>query len=128
MYNTPLSAAPGFKDNPVPFFYVHLLYLIGGVYLPLFAFDNALQWPDSGSYYTKVTVTAATGNGTAAAASETQFVMERQMWLMTSFVGWAVILLQNIIVLGLTKVCEMLADPFGTDIADMAIVEFIVNA
>ena len=37
-------------------------------------------------------------------------------------------MLQNLIVLGLTKVCEMLADPFGTDHADLAVKEFVVSA
>jgi hypothetical protein len=33
----------GFKEQPVPFFYVHLLFLISSIYLPLFAYSLATK-------------------------------------------------------------------------------------
>jgi hypothetical protein len=117
-----LGSLYDYKDQPVPFFYVHLLYLISAIYLPLFAYANALQWPEAeGTYfphnedYINATATPSVPRHSADLIG----------WLSTTLVGTIVIVLQNIIVIGLTKICEMLADPYGTDDADLAVKHFV---
>ena len=92
-----------FKDQPVPFFYVHLLYLISTIYLPLFAYENALEWPDTGSYmmgsYRSLDASGNNASSGANLVGPQVYVEEFQtgMWFATSAVGLAVIILQNMI-------------------------------
>ena len=41
------------------------------------------------------------------------------------WLGMVVVLLSNIIVIGLSKVCEWLADPYGDDITDLNVQQFV---
>jgi hypothetical protein len=118
-----LGSLYDYKDQPVPFFYVHLLYLISFVYLPLFAFDNALEFGHTSA------PCGQTGSGVIHSDAELNFdppcdEMVRQ-WLWASCTSTIVIVLQNIIVIGLTRICEMLADPYGNDVADLPVKHYV---
>merc|ERR1719456_369563 len=76
-----------FADQPVPFFYVHLVYFLSIFYLPLFAYAIACN-------------------------TEEGF-------------GWIAVLLNNMFVIGLRSIARILADPYGDDLEDLAVMDYV---
>eukprot|EP00586_Coscinodiscus_wailesii_P019834 CAMPEP_0172518962 /NCGR_PEP_ID=MMETSP1066-20121228/291131_1 /TAXON_ID=671091 /ORGANISM="Coscinodiscus wailesii, Strain CCMP2513" /LENGTH=248 /DNA_ID=CAMNT_0013301455 /DNA_START=510 /DNA_END=1256 /DNA_ORIENTATION=+ len=84
-----------FKDQPVPFFYVHFLCLLTALYLPLYSIDAAYK--------------LGLGNNAN--------------WSKDLFTG-TIVLFQAIFVIGLRVLGEKLSDPFGSDLVDLSVMHY----
>eukprot|EP00586_Coscinodiscus_wailesii_P014506 CAMPEP_0172520300 /NCGR_PEP_ID=MMETSP1066-20121228/291923_1 /TAXON_ID=671091 /ORGANISM="Coscinodiscus wailesii, Strain CCMP2513" /LENGTH=226 /DNA_ID=CAMNT_0013303035 /DNA_START=294 /DNA_END=974 /DNA_ORIENTATION=+ len=84
-----------YKDQPVPFFYVHFLCLLTTFYLPLYSINSAYDL------------------GTGSSSS----------WLKDVFTGM-IVLLQALFVIGLRVLGQKLSDPFGSDLEDLSVMHY----
>jgi predicted membrane chloride channel (bestrophin family) len=80
-------------DLPIPFFYMHFVCLLSGLYLPLFAISAG--------------VSAGTGVDTYWTAD---------------VVAGLVVLLQSIFVIGLRILSQKMGDPYGDDLVDLSVI------
>jgi hypothetical protein len=94
----------GMKSEPIPFFYIHLVTVISGLYLPLLAYGVGIQveLPDDGTNYA---VSLAVG-------------------FFTSFLAVLAVALATI---GLQAVGQQLADPYGDDVVDLSVLGFCAS-
>jgi len=83
-------------DLPIPFFYVHFICLLTVLYLPLFAVSAGLK--------------AGTGDEMSWAAD---------------VVAGLVVVFQAIFVLGLRLLGQQMNDPFGEDLLDLNVIQFV---
>lgn len=109
-----LAALYSFMALPVPFFYVHLVYLTSAIYLPLFAYVVANKPIVDNEELCKIPEGQSEYPGGFCGG---QWGIE--------ILGMTVVLLSNIVVIGLSKVCEWLADPYGSDVTDLNVRHFI---
>eukprot|EP00586_Coscinodiscus_wailesii_P008887 CAMPEP_0172522796 /NCGR_PEP_ID=MMETSP1066-20121228/293321_1 /TAXON_ID=671091 /ORGANISM="Coscinodiscus wailesii, Strain CCMP2513" /LENGTH=205 /DNA_ID=CAMNT_0013305829 /DNA_START=26 /DNA_END=643 /DNA_ORIENTATION=- len=84
-----------YKDQPVPFFYVHFLCLLTAFYLPMYSISSAYD--------------LGPGNSSS--------------WTKDLFTGM-IILLQGIFVIGLRVLGQKLSDPFGSDLEDLSVMHY----
>ena len=99
-------AVDDFHAQPVPFFYVHLITVISGIYLPLFAYGVAVkvELSDSDDIFMK---------------------------LICHIVGFAssgiAVIAVALSIIGLQEVGKKLSDPFGDDAVDLSVMSFVVS-
>eukprot|EP01047_Picozoa_sp_COSAG01_P062441 COSAG01_NODE_7941_length_2981_cov_1809.999653_1_plen_617_part_01 len=120
-----MGALYDFMDQPVPFFYVHLLYLTQAIYLPLLAYAVAVfpHFKDKGSICSQRNNDVHGIDATDQIKSETVgFCYGRAG---EEIVGLFIVGVVTIVVVGLSKVCEKLADPYGHDDTDLNVRRFV---
>jgi len=86
------------EDQPIPFLYIHLLYMMALVYLPLFAYSVATSVADA---------------------------THGQQHSGVELIGVIIIFLNNLFVLGMRDLGHILQDPFGDDLQDMCVIHFV---
>lgn len=86
-----------YADQPIGFFYVHFVCFLSALYLPLFTIQVALE------------------AGTK---------LEDLYWVKDVLSG-LLVLLQAVYVLGLRYIADSLSDPYGDDLEDLSILEYI---
>ena len=86
------------EDQPIPFIYIHLLYMMALVYLPLFAYSVAVSVAES---------------------------THGQQHSGVELIGVTIIFLNNLFVLGMRDLGHILQDPFGDDLQDMCVIHFV---
>eukprot|EP00586_Coscinodiscus_wailesii_P001510 CAMPEP_0172483272 /NCGR_PEP_ID=MMETSP1066-20121228/10188_1 /TAXON_ID=671091 /ORGANISM="Coscinodiscus wailesii, Strain CCMP2513" /LENGTH=297 /DNA_ID=CAMNT_0013247031 /DNA_START=382 /DNA_END=1275 /DNA_ORIENTATION=- len=90
-----IGAIYDFKDQPIPFFYIHFLCLLTAFYLPLYSLNSALDLgSESDAHWAK------------------------------DLLSCLVVLLQAIFIVGLRVLGQKLSDPFGTDLVDLSVMHY----
>lgn len=92
-----LAAMFDYEDQPIPFVYVHLTYIMALAYLPLLAYCLALSVPPEFQ---------STG---------------------VELLGFLTIFLSCLFVLGLRDLGHILQDPFGDDLQDMSVMHYVTD-
>lgn len=118
-----LSSLYDFKQQPVPFFYVHMLNLLIALYLPLFSFAVAKNIGSFEESYLCV----AQDEGSFDGFDELGFGV-CTAHLQDEVVTVVVLLMFQILVVGLSQAGRQLSDPFGTDLVDMPVKRFVTFA
>ena len=103
-----------FKQQPVPFFYVHMLHVLVSVYIPLFGYNVATR----GNFDEKQLCGGST--------FEQEFVCTGGA--SGEVVAIFLLTLYFVLVLGLSQAGQQLSDPFGIDLVDMPVRNFVVFA
>jgi predicted membrane chloride channel (bestrophin family) len=91
-----LATLYNYQDQPVPFFYVHFVCLVSAFYLPLFAVKTAIT----------------TGIGSTVHP-------------VTELVSGLMVLLQVVYVIGLRRLANNLANPYGSDDQDLSVLHYV---
>ena len=137
-----------FAYQPIPFFYVHFITLVSGVYLPIAAYaiaystiDSAVEFcaaDDTAGYEAALanweaerrrqidTLGAPSANASSLPTAE-QFETTDFCWdgSFTEILGIFIVVMSCIFVLGLQAVGHKLADPYGNDVIDMSVEHFL---
>lgn len=96
-----------YAQQPIPFFYVHLITIISGLYLPLFAFGVAVD------------VDIPPGrNGEPPAFFQI---------LTSALTAGASVAAVCLSIIGLQEVGNKLGDPFGNDLVDLPVMSFLTS-
>ena len=111
-FNEAAASIFNFGNQPIPFFYVHLLYISASMFMPLFAIAVALNGTKNICLY-RDKYKGGVGFCSGGWGEE--------------FLGTIIVFVMTVVVDGLSKVCEHLADPFGGDREDLNVLQFIVS-
>ena len=90
-----------FKGQPVPFFYVHLLFFISALYLPMFAYTLAMDQ----SIGVPKRCETAQAQGSLSPHETCWF----NLWW--ELMGLSMIFVQNLVVIGLFKAAQQASSP-----------------
>lgn len=102
---------------PIPFFYVHFLSLLTAIYLPLFALMVAFQTGGFGFN----TNTVLSMNGLQNDSNNGDTIP----WYVEA-VGFLLVFLQSLFVVGLRLLGQQLGNPYGEDFIDLEITNYIM--
>ena len=94
-------------SQPLPFFYVHLVFFIVTAYLPILAYKMSLDFASLSEE--EMCGTDGFGNGFCFG-----HMQDDTLTLM-------LLLVYLIVVIGLGKAAEQMVDPFGTDLVDIPV-------
>jgi predicted membrane chloride channel (bestrophin family) len=101
-----LGTLADFAAQPIPFFYVHLITIISGIYLPLFAYGVAID------------VDIPQGREEPPAPFQI---------LSSAITAGASVAAVCLSIIGLQEVGNKLGDPFGNDLVDLPVMSFLTS-
>lgn len=103
-------------DQPLPFFYVHLMFLIVSTYLPIFAYKIARD-------FAEFSEEELCNGGTFSRNSDVFCAGHMQDDALTLLI----LLLYLLVLIGLGKAGEQMTDPFGIDLVDVPVRNIVMN-